>query len=71
MRRGLTIGATAAALILGPTSAASAGGLPGKPSPGLAAGLALGAVVLLGLLLWGAFKVGAPPGGREGPKRYS
>jgi hypothetical protein len=63
------IGTIAAALILAPTSAARAGGVPGEASPGLAAGLALGVVVLLGLLVWGAFRIGTPPGGREKPKR--
>jgi hypothetical protein len=70
MRRALTIGVMVWALIQASASAALAGGRPGtETSPGLAVGLALGAVVILGLLLWGAFRIGTPPGGPEGPKR--
>jgi hypothetical protein len=70
MRKPIVAAGAVAVVVLASSGTAMAGGMPGtEASPGLAAGLALGVVVLLGLLVWGAFRVGAPPGGRERPKR--
>jgi hypothetical protein len=72
MRTVLKIPPIAAVVVIGPAAAAKAGRVPeATASPGEALGLAVGAVVIVGVLLWGAMRAGIPPGGREGPKRYS
>jgi hypothetical protein len=72
MPRVLKIAPITPAVVVGPAAAAKAGGMPETTaSPGEALALALAAVILVGVLLWGAIRAGIPPGGREGPKRYS